>query len=81
MGFITSAGVTTVETASVLTMPILCIAGAEDIVFPVDYLRRAAAALPGARFEIIDAAGHSAYFERAEAVNSAIERFLSNPHI
>jgi pimeloyl-ACP methyl ester carboxylesterase len=33
--------------------------------------------IPGARFEVIDGAGHSAYWEQPEVWNQIVTRFLN----
>jgi 3-oxoadipate enol-lactonase len=62
---------------SVLTnerIPTLFIAGEADGLALV--MRCVAASLPHARFEIIEEAGHSAYFERPHVFNDLVRRFL-----
>jgi pimeloyl-ACP methyl ester carboxylesterase len=59
-----------------LTMPVLFLAGEEDIVIPPRVLELAMRHIPGARMEIVPRAGHSVYFERAEAFNAIVGRFL-----
>ncbi|MFC0409418.1 alpha/beta fold hydrolase [Roseomonas elaeocarpi] len=59
-----------------LRMPVLFVAGAEDVVFPP----AAALALAercGARVEIVPECGHSPYFERAELFNRMLAGFLA----
>ncbi len=56
--------------------PILLISGDEDIVIPPFAADAIAAAVPGARSAHIADAGHSAYFERAQAFNRLVEGFL-----
>ncbi|UFN50531.1 alpha/beta hydrolase [Roseomonas sp. OT10] len=63
------------EDVARLAMPTLFLAGEEDIVFPP----AAAVALGervGRRAEIVPRCGHSPYFERAEAFNAILARFL-----
>ena len=52
---------------SELHMPVLLIAGALDTKY-VDIAHRMSAAIPNARVEIIDGAGHACHLERPEAV-------------
>ena len=59
-----------------LRMPVLCIAGEEDVVIPPGAVRLLAEALPAGRYLPIPAAGHLVYFERAEQFNQAIRGFL-----
>jgi pimeloyl-ACP methyl ester carboxylesterase len=60
-----------------LPMQVLFLAGEEDIVIPPQALELAAAAIAGARYVTVPAAGHSVYFERAAAFNAILEEFLS----
>ena len=59
-----------------LGIPILFLVGAEDAITPPDIIRLAHEQVPGSGYEVIPQAGHSAYFERAEQFNAAVERFL-----
>lgn len=65
-----------VESLAALTMPVLCIAGEEDIVIPPETVRIFAQSLPHGRFAAVGNAGHSVYFERAEAFNGLVAEFL-----
>jgi 3-oxoadipate enol-lactonase len=65
------------EALSVLQMPVLCLAGAEDIVIPPEAVELLAGALPDAGFVLIPKAGHSVYFERAEEFNHLVGEFLA----
>lgn len=57
-------------------IPVLLLAGDEDIVMPPFSAEAIAAAVPTAQSQRIPHAGHSAYFERPEAFNTAVEAFL-----
>jgi 3-oxoadipate enol-lactonase len=70
-----AAGTVAPGDVTTLTIPITLLYGEEDIVIPPPFLDAAAAALPGARVVRIPAAGHSAYFERAQAFNAALDEF------
>ncbi len=59
-----------------LTMPVLFLAGDEDIVIPPRVLELAMQHIPGARMEIVPLAGHSVYFERADTFNEIVGGFL-----
>lgn len=65
-----------VEALSSLTMPVLCLAGEEDIVIPPETVRIMAGALPNGRFVSVPRAGHSVYFERAAEFNRIVGAFL-----
>lgn len=56
--------------------PTLVIAGAEDVAFAPEQVKRTAAGIPGAEFVCIPRAGHSSTVERPEAVTQAITGFL-----
>jgi pimeloyl-ACP methyl ester carboxylesterase len=57
-------------------MPVLFLAGEEDIVIPPSVPEEAAGYFPDARFVRVARAGHSVYFERADEFNAIVERFL-----
>jgi 3-oxoadipate enol-lactonase len=59
-----------------LSCPTLVIVGALDVAF-VDGSYAMAATIPGARLEVIEAAGHSPQFEAPEQWIDALERFLA----
>ena len=65
------------EDAAKMTLPILFIAGEEDIVIPPPVVAGAAACFPNARLERVPAAGHSVYFERPARVNELVAAFLA----
>jgi 3-oxoadipate enol-lactonase len=52
--------------------PTLAIAGAQDPATPPEHLEAIAAAVPGARLEVLDGAAHLANLERPEAVTQLI---------
>jgi 3-oxoadipate enol-lactonase len=56
--------------------PTLVIGGAQDPSIPPDHGRAIAAAVPGARFELLDPAAHLANVERAHEVTHLIEDHL-----
>jgi pimeloyl-ACP methyl ester carboxylesterase len=64
------------EALAALTMPVLCLAGEEDIVIPPETVRIMAETLPGGRFVSVPKAGHSVYFERAAEFNRIVGNFL-----
>jgi pimeloyl-ACP methyl ester carboxylesterase len=59
-----------------LGVPILFLVGDEDTITPPRIVRLAHQQVPGSQFDLIEGAGHSAYFERAEAFNARVARFL-----
>jgi pimeloyl-ACP methyl ester carboxylesterase len=58
-----------------LSMPTLVIAGAEDVLVPAFHAEHVASAIPGARLEVLEGAGHAVTIERAERVNELVETF------
>lgn len=66
----------TAHALSRLGAPILFLAAEHDAVVPAEVMRAAHRLVPGSRFEVIAGAGHSAYFERPDALNEAVMRFL-----
>ena len=67
---------TTPAALGVLKMPVLCIAGEEDVVIAPESVQLLAEALPNGRFGPVPLAGHSVYFERAEQFNALVGAFL-----
>jgi long-chain acyl-CoA synthetase len=65
------------ETFSALKVPTLVIRGHRDIVFEHPLFERVARSIPRAEDADIGVSGHMVMLERREAVNRAIERFLS----
>jgi pimeloyl-ACP methyl ester carboxylesterase len=61
-----------------ITLPTLVLAGADDLLIPVEESRRMAAALPHAQLVEIPDAGHLAPVEAPAAVNSAMLTFLQS---
>jgi pimeloyl-ACP methyl ester carboxylesterase len=64
------------ETLAKIAVPTLVLVGAEDVLTPPDEARAMAAAIPGARLEVIPRAGHLANLENPDAVNAALRAFL-----
>lgn len=56
--------------------PVLFVVGADDDIFPPDWIREAAGCVPGAEVAVIDNAGHSPYFERPDRWNAVVADFL-----
>lgn len=57
-------------------VPVLLLAGDEDIVMPPFAAEAIASVVPGARAARIPLAGHSGYFERADVFNRLVSEFL-----
>jgi len=73
---IRTAGTLSPDDLASLTMPLLFLAGEEDIVIPPRVIELAMLHFRDARMEIVPRAGHSVYFERADEFNAIVERFL-----
>ncbi|MGH2585015.1 MAG: alpha/beta fold hydrolase [Dehalococcoidia bacterium] len=65
------------EAGKDLAVPVLCIAGDEDVVIPPRIVEWAATLFPDARFERVPRAGHSVYFERPDVFNRLVGDFLT----
>jgi len=72
-----AAGAPSLDDVARLAMPVLFIAGEEDIVIPPGVLEIVAGRIPGARLVRVPEAGHSVYFERAAAFNAILDEFFS----
>jgi 3-oxoadipate enol-lactonase len=59
-----------------LGVRILFLVGEEDAVTPPQFIEKAHSLVAGSQFDVIPGAGHSAYFERADAFNERVQRFL-----
>lgn len=64
------------EEVSDYRTPTLVISGSEDVLFPPDALESVAEALPGARLEHFEDAGHSTYFEQPDRFNEVVLEFV-----
>lgn len=61
------------EDASAITVPTLCIAGTEDRSVPLERMEALAAAISGARLEVLDGLGHLPALEAPERIAALIE--------
>lgn len=59
-----------------LTVPTRLIVGTDDSFFSVEGLREVAAAIPGARLDVLPDVGHSAYFEEPATFNAILDSFF-----
>jgi pimeloyl-ACP methyl ester carboxylesterase len=59
-----------------VTVPTLLVWGESDRIVDLDYGQAFARAIPGARFEVLEAAGHYPYLERPERFVELVTRFL-----
>jgi 3-oxoadipate enol-lactonase len=65
------------EAVQDLRLPVLCIAGEEDIVIPPGSVEILASLIPGARYAAVPEAGHSVYWQRAETFNRLVDGLLA----
>jgi 3-oxoadipate enol-lactonase len=63
------------EAVAALEVPVLCVVGLEDPIFPPAVIREVAARLRRARVVEIPGCGHSPYFEDPESWNRAVRTF------
>jgi pimeloyl-ACP methyl ester carboxylesterase len=61
------------EGLSVLTMPVVFLAGELDAIIPIELIERAQYHAPRSRFVPIPNAGHSVYWELPDQFNSVLE--------
>lgn len=57
--------------------PTLLLVGSEDPIVPVGIVREVAAQVAGSEVHVVDGAGHSAYFEKADEVNRIVLDFVA----
>ena len=71
------------EELTMVTMPVLVMAGGKPILYkdPQEFAAAAARALPHAEIEIVPGTGHSLNVEKAEQVNARMTRFLSENYM
>jgi 3-oxoadipate enol-lactonase len=60
-----------------IDVPTLVVVGEDDVISPVDEMRRISEAIRGARLVVIAAAGHMAPLEHPAAFNAALGEFLA----
>jgi len=77
---LTALRTTPAKAVAALPMPVLCIAGDEDMVLPPAAVAVIASLIPGALFERVPEAGHSVYWERAATFNRLVDTFLASVH-
>lgn len=59
-------------------VPILFLAGSEDVLFPPSLIAAVSRLVPGSRYVEVPEAGHSVYFEAPDAFNDTVVRFLDD---
>ncbi len=66
------------ELPQTLTFPVLFIVGSEDLTFPPEIIREAAAQVPGSQVIEIPETAHSPYFEAPNEWNQVVFQFLAS---
>jgi 3-oxoadipate enol-lactonase len=66
----------TLDRVATIRVPSLIIAADEDLYAPPPVMRAFAERIPGVRFEVIEKAGHCAYWEQPEVWNALVLDFL-----
>ena len=66
------------ESTRALKLPVLCVVGDQDGSTPPDLVRSTADLIEGARFEIIEGAGHLPCIERPDETARLIGGFLND---
>ena len=74
---LTAARAVTLDELKSYAVPTLVLTSPEDILFPPAAMEEVAAAIPGARLEVIPGVGHSTYFEAPEIFNRVVGGFLA----
>ena len=67
---------TTLQRLEAMKVPTLVIAGDEDAYAPPPVMKLFADRIAGAEFAVLEGVGHSAYWEKPEAWNQLVQRFL-----
>ncbi len=66
----------TAERLGASGVPVLYLVGEHDTITPPDMIEMCHRIVPGSRYAVIEGAGHSTYFERADAFNETVLAFL-----
>lgn len=57
--------------------PTLVVAGGQDRVVPLEFVEKLYRTIPGARFAVVEDAGHLLFLERPDVVNRLLVEFLA----
>jgi len=74
---LTPAALTPMQALAGVGVPSLFLVGSEDPIVPVDVVREVARQVRGSEVAVIDAAGHSAYFEKPAEFNRHVLDFIA----
>mmetsp|Transcript_40405 Transcript_40405/g.72581 ORF Transcript_40405/g.72581 Transcript_40405/m.72581 type:complete len:257 (-) Transcript_40405:22-792(-) len=69
------------EEVRTLKVPVLCLVGREDVIFPPAVIKAFADELPHAEFVEVEGAGHSVYFEKADEFNKIVASFIEKQKV
>ena len=72
-------GIDLTDALATIRLPVLALAGAADRVVPPEGSAEIAALIPGARFELLEGAGHMLPMERSADVADLIAQFTADP--
>lgn len=78
-GTVLMPGWTVMGRLAALSVPTLVVAGVDDFIFPPECQEELAAAIPGARLELVARAGHNAHAEQPRVVHELVGSFLAEP--
>lgn len=70
-------GWSAIERLPALDVPTMVVAGVDDFIFPPESQAELAAAIPGARLELVEGAGHNAHAEQPRVVLDLVRGFLA----
>ena len=73
-------GAIPVDELSALTMPVVFLAGEDDMIIPAEVIRRAAELIPHARYIEVATGGHSVYWELPDEFNAVLEELLAEAY-
>jgi proline iminopeptidase len=76
-GKVLMPGWTVMDRLHELSVPTLVVAGVDDFLFPPECQEQLAAAIPGARLELVEGAGHNAHSEQPRVTLGLVRSFLA----
>lgn len=79
-GYGVEDGAVTNDELANLTMPVVFLAGSEDILIPPHLIKRAADLIPHARYVEVATGGHSVYWELPDEFNRVLEELLAEAY-
>lgn len=79
-GYGVEQGAVTNDELTNLTMPVVFVAGSEDVLIPGSLIRQAAELIPRAKYIEVATCGHSVYWEMPERFNAILEELLAEAY-